>query len=124
MKYSEVKEGQIFFIDGCYTYPKIKVGLGHRDIRDNVSNTHGNPDWEVEVLQDPALRTRLEEAEKVAEEMAIVSEQTWELFDPESYGVYRPSRDLIDKARDGFVKWHAYRLKYPALPHTEGEQKG
>ena len=52
MKYSEVPEGAIFYIEGCYSYPKRKVGLGHIDIRDGCANSHGSPDWEVELAEN------------------------------------------------------------------------
>ena len=49
MKYSEVPEGAIFLIEGCYSYPKRKFGTGHVDIRDGCTNKCGDPDWEVEL---------------------------------------------------------------------------
>lgn len=52
MKYSEVREGKIFYIEGCYSYPKRKVGKGHVDIRDGCANRHGNPDWDVELAEN------------------------------------------------------------------------
>jgi hypothetical protein len=62
MKYSEVPEGAIFYIEGCYSYPKRKVGLGHVDIRDGCANSHGSPDWEVELAESLPNKacTRLE----------------------------------------------------------------
>jgi len=52
MKYSEVPEGAIFFIECCYSYPKRKVGSGHIDIRDGCANSYGNPDWDVELAEN------------------------------------------------------------------------
>lgn len=52
MKYSEVREGEIFYIEGCYSYPKCKVGKGHVDIRDGCANRYGNPDWDVELAEN------------------------------------------------------------------------
>jgi hypothetical protein len=49
MKYSDVPEGAIFYIEGTYSYPKRKIGSGHVDIRDGCSNSYGNPDWDVEL---------------------------------------------------------------------------
>lgn len=48
-KYSDVEEGAVFFFetDTQKQYPKIKRGLGHYDIRDDVSNKHGDPNWDV-----------------------------------------------------------------------------
>jgi len=52
MKYSEVPEGATFFIEGCYSYPKRKVGKGHVDIRDGYTNNFGDPDWDVELVEN------------------------------------------------------------------------
>lgn len=49
MKYSEVNDGQVFYMEGSPTYPKLKIGLGHKDLRDGCVNLVGNPDWEVEL---------------------------------------------------------------------------
>lgn len=55
-KYSDVPEGVIFFFatDQRKEYPKKKRGLGHFDIRDEVSNSHGDPDWDVLIPQNAA----------------------------------------------------------------------
>jgi len=57
-----------------------------------------------------ALRTRLEEAEKVAGQ-AIKA-------------IYEGNGDLLEGEIIAVKMYDSYRLKYPALPHTEGEQKG
>lgn len=48
MKYPEVLEGIVFFFVDNYSYPKVKAGKGHVDIRDGCKNEHGSPEWDVE----------------------------------------------------------------------------
>lgn len=55
MQYDEVPEGEIFYIEKSYHYPKIKRGQGHMDLRDGCKNSHGNPAWEVELADHAVL---------------------------------------------------------------------
>ena len=52
MKYSEVKDGQVFIIEDSPNYPKRKIGDGHIDIRDGCRCKFGNPDWDVELIDE------------------------------------------------------------------------
>lgn len=61
MKYSQVNEGEVFYIEGSKTYPKLKIGLGHKDLRDGCHNHIGNPDWEVELASSEVKLTYFKE---------------------------------------------------------------
>lgn len=49
MLYSEIQDGEVFYINGVKEYPKMKVGQGHVDLRDNVRASSGSDEWEVEL---------------------------------------------------------------------------
>lgn len=55
MKYSQVQEGQVFYIEDSKAYPKLKIGMGHKDLRDGCVRLVGNPDWEVELVPDTVV---------------------------------------------------------------------
>jgi len=40
MKIDEIKAGEIFYIDGSKTYPKLKLDIGCVDIRDEIARRH------------------------------------------------------------------------------------
>ena len=58
MKYSEVPGGAIFYFEGNPNYPKRKVGLGHIDIRDNVSGSGAGLQNHEVYLQEAAQQPR------------------------------------------------------------------
>lgn len=48
MKYKDVKDGQIFYFVGSPSYPKLKLNMGHKDIRDQrKGNGRGLEDLDV-----------------------------------------------------------------------------
>jgi len=57
MKYSEVPGGAIFYFEGNPNYPKRKVGLGHIDIRDNVSGSGAGLQNHEVYLQEAAQQS-------------------------------------------------------------------